>query len=114
LRPRGPGGVQSLDYVQPSERKGRLLAAIAALKAKWRRAFFTAVFDQARAQGLLADEHFAVDGRRSMRGRDTRASSAKITLASTPHPTILAILASTFAWCCHPGALSWIIRQGRA
>src|SRR6266852_2293135 len=34
--------------------------------------------------------------RLSKRGRDTRASSAKITLASTPHLTIPAIPASTF------------------
>jgi hypothetical protein len=33
------------------------------LKARWRaQGFFTAVVDQARAHGLLSDEHFTVDG----------------------------------------------------
>src|ERR1700724_2776249 len=57
--------------------------------------FFAAVVGQARAHGLLSDEHFTVDGT-LIEAWDTRASNAKITLARTPHLTIPAIPASTF------------------
>src|SRR5712692_1289216 len=46
--------------------------------------FFTVVVDQARAHGLLSDEHFTVDGTLIEAWRDTRASSAKIILTGTP------------------------------
>src|SRR6202047_5429 len=57
--------------------------------------FFAAVVGQARAHGSLTSISRST-GRLSKRGRDTRASNAKITLARTPHLTIPAIPASTF------------------
>src|ERR1700757_3220371 len=58
--------------------------------------FFTAVVDPSRAQGLLSDEHFTVDGTLIEAWAGQRASGAKITLTGTPRPTTPAIPASTF------------------
>jgi transposase len=58
--------------------------------------FFTAVLTRPVRMVCSLTSISRSTGRLSKRGRDTRASSAKIILASTPRPTIPAIPASTF------------------
>jgi len=48
--------------------------------------FFQAVLEQARAQGLLSDEHFTVDGTLIEAWAGTRASSAKTKAHPIPRP----------------------------
>jgi transposase len=58
--------------------------------------FFAAVVGQPARMVCSLTSISRSTGRLSKRGRDTRASNAKITLARTPHLTIPAIPASTF------------------
>ena len=58
--------------------------------------FFTAVVDQARAQGLLSDEHFTVDGTLIEAWAGHKSFKRKDNADRRPRPTIPAIPASTF------------------
>src|ERR1700737_3653293 len=66
------------------------------LRARWRRAFSLRWLARPARMVCSLTSISRSTGRLSKRGRDTRASNAKITLARTPHLTIPAIPASTF------------------